>query len=93
MTRAKNQANGRQTRTEDSRRNAQAVAVAGAPGRTGTGCSEGEQNDYFLKTLEQGDTGGKTGWSDTAWTVLPLPLFLYGEAEKDTKMDGWTGNL
>ena len=104
MTRAKNQANGRQTRTEDSRRNAQAVAVAGAPGRTGTGCPQGgteatcserqgDQNSYFLKTLEQRDAGRKTGWYDTARTVLPLPLSLFGETEKDTKMDGWTGNL
>ena len=53
----------------------------------------GRPEQLLIKTLEQRDAGRKTGWYDTARTVLPLPLFLFRETEKDTKMDGWTGNL
>ena len=55
--------------------------------------SDRETRTITFKKARTKGRGKETGWYDTARTVLPLPLFLYGETEKDTKMDGWTGNL
>ena len=55
--------------------------------------SDRETRTITFKKARTEGRGKETGWYDTARTVLPLPLFLYGETEKDTKMDGWTGNL